>query len=61
MGWPSFKKSFEPKIRRWGVHANYGGSKVVKVLVPKLYISGKFNTMMEKTVKINVEWALCGD
>jgi hypothetical protein len=34
MGWPSFKKSLEPKIT-----ANYGGSKVVRILIPKVYIN----------------------
>ncbi len=34
MGWPSFKKSLEPKIT-----TNYGGSKVVKILIPKVYIN----------------------
>jgi hypothetical protein len=51
MGWPSFKKYLEFKISRWEVHANYNGSKVVKVLVPEVYINGKFNTIMEKTLK----------
>jgi hypothetical protein len=61
MGCPSFKKSLEPKIMRWGVDANYSGSKVVRVQVPKVYINKKSNIIMEKTLKTNVEWTLCGD
>jgi hypothetical protein len=51
MGSPSFKKSFEPKIKRWGVYANYGGSKVARIPIPKVYIHGKLNIVMKKNVK----------
>jgi hypothetical protein len=36
------------------VDASYDGSKVAKVLVPKVHINGKINTRMEKTLKNNV-------
>jgi hypothetical protein len=50
MGWPSFKTSFEPKIKRWGIDANYGGSKVARITIPKVYINGNFSTIMKKNV-----------
>jgi hypothetical protein len=35
---------------------------VKRVSVPKVYINEKINiTMEKKTLKINVEWALCGN
>jgi hypothetical protein len=42
------------------VDASYGGSKITRVLVPKVHQNGKINIKMEKK-KTNVEWALCGD
>jgi hypothetical protein len=33
------------------VDANYSGSKVARVLVPKVHINGKNNIRMEKNVK----------
>jgi hypothetical protein len=45
-----------------GVDASYNDSKMAKVLVPKVHINGQFNIRMEKkTLKINVEGAICGD
>jgi len=37
-----------------GVDASYGGSKVTRVLVPKLHINGKINIRIEKMLKTNV-------
>jgi hypothetical protein len=34
-----------------GVDASYGGSKVARVLVPKVHINEKINTIMEKNIK----------
>jgi hypothetical protein len=37
------------------VHANHSGSKMARILVPKVHINGKFNIKMEKkTLKTNV-------
>jgi hypothetical protein len=33
------------------VYASYSGSKVAKVLVPKVHINGKINVKMKKNVK----------
>jgi hypothetical protein len=38
---------------RW-VNASYGGSKTIRILVPKVYINGKINIRMEKMLKTNV-------
>jgi hypothetical protein len=46
------KQWFEPPTR---VDASYGCSKAVRIQHPKIHINGK------KTLKANVEWALCGD
>jgi len=37
---------------RW-VDASYDGSKVAKILVPKVHVNGKINIRMEKTLKTN--------
>jgi len=51
---------FESNVCSW-VDASYGGLKVTRVQVPKIYIKRKIDIKMEKkTLKINVEWALCG-
>jgi hypothetical protein len=42
------------------VDASYNGPKAVRIPVPKVHITGKINTIMEK-LKNNVEWALCSD
>jgi hypothetical protein len=34
---------------------------MARVLIPKVHINEKINIIMEKTLKTNVEWALCGD
>jgi hypothetical protein len=34
-----------------GVEASYGGSKVARVLVPRVHINKNINTTMEKNVK----------
>jgi hypothetical protein len=34
-----------------GVDASYGGSKAIRVLVPKVHINGKINTMIEENIK----------
>jgi hypothetical protein len=44
-----------------GVDSSYGGSKVARILVPKVHINEKINTKMKKKLKNNVEWDLCGD
>jgi hypothetical protein len=41
------------------VDASYSGSKVTRVLVPKVHINGKINTKMEINVKN--QRVLCGD
>jgi hypothetical protein len=43
------------------VDASYNGSKVAKILIPKVHVNGKINIRMEKMLKTNVQWALCGD
>jgi hypothetical protein len=43
------------------VDASYGGSKIARVVVPKVHQNGKINIKMENKLKTNVEWALCGD
>jgi hypothetical protein len=44
------------------VDASYIGSKMARILVPKIHINEKINiTMAKKMLKTNVEWAICGD
>jgi hypothetical protein len=50
---------FESNVCSW-VDVSYGGLKETRVQIPKVHINGKINTKMEKTLKINVEWAFCG-
>ncbi len=44
------------------VYASYSGSKVAKVLVPKVHINGKINVKMKKNVKnqcwVGLKWWL---
>jgi hypothetical protein len=41
--------------------ASYDGSKVARVLVPKVHINGKNNTRMEIYIKNQCLVVLCGD
>jgi hypothetical protein len=34
---------------------------MTRVPIPKVHINEKNNIIMEKTLKTNVEWALCDD
>jgi hypothetical protein len=36
------------------VDASYGGSKMARVLIPKVHIDEKINIIMEKPLKTNV-------
>jgi len=41
------------RLRCW-VDASYNGSKVAKILIPKVHVNGKINIRMEKMLKTNV-------
>jgi hypothetical protein len=43
------------------VDARYGDSKTTKIPIAEVHINKNNNIIMEKTLKINVEWVLCGD
>jgi hypothetical protein len=53
--------SFDNNILFSWVDASYSGSKTARVSIPKVHIIEKLNIKIEKNVKNNVEWALCGD